>query len=343
MADALLGTSLAAAVVLTCVLAPVPVRAEGACPPAPTPLVNLTYDSRYLDGDATRSALDPEQEGRMEAALEPLEGFLRSLAGQVGAMLKAAPGDRAALADCVVAQIGVWARADALRALGTETVALTIGSRLAALALVTRAALPYAQDQQTAADVTDWLARRVREQMVFWEQAPPGAARGNLRAWAALAGAATAELADDPAMRGWATWSTAYVLCSAAPDGSLPQEMSRGRRALHYQLHAVAPLATSARLLAAQGVSLQHTCGAALDRIVAFTLGDLETGAATRAITGEAQSLFEPGEQVEDFQLAWLEAYISLTRDPRAERVAAPRRPLSFSKLGGNQTLMWAR
>ncbi len=39
----------------------------------------------------------------------------------------------AALADCVLGQIAVWAAADALSDLGNDTPALTIGSRYAAL------------------------------------------------------------------------------------------------------------------------------------------------------------------------------------------------------------------
>jgi len=50
---------------------------------------------------------------------------------------------------------------------------------------------------------------------------------------------------------------------------------------------------------------------------------------------------------LEDFQLAWIEAYLALNPPPEMRRLAtawaAPRRPLSYSKLGGNQTLMWAK
>ncbi len=320
-----------------------PALADIVCPPAPDPMTRLSFESRYADGDASRSTLDEEAEADAIESLAPLDAFLRELARDVGAMLEAEPTESAAHATCILSRMATWAEADALSDQGTETVALTIGSRLASLALMAREARRYSPWQGDLAEVTRWLGRRVDEQMTFWETAPEGASRGNLRAWAALAGAAQADLSGDPVVRGWAAWSTAYVLCSADPDGSLPQEMSRGRLALHYQLHAVAPLVSAVLVLEEQGVSLRERCANALDRIAAFTLDDLATGQATRAITGAEQSLFDGSSELRDFQLAWLEPYVRLTGDRRADRIAAPRRPLSYSKLGGNQTLIWSR
>ncbi len=177
--------------------------------------------------------------------------------------------------------------------------------------------------------------------MQFWENAPKGAASGNLRAWAGLAAAATADLTNDRVMRAWAIWSTTYVLCSANPDGSLPQEMTRGKFALHYQLYALAPLVTSVLLLERQGTPVTQQCDGALQRAVHFALSDLDSGAKTQAITGHVQSFFDGSAELGKHHLAWLEPYLAYTPDPVAEDYAAPRRPLSFSKLGGNQTLIW--
>ena len=324
--------------VLTLLMVP---KISLACAPSPDPVLQLDFASRYVEDDPSRSKLDPKAEADAKAALGPIDDFLRDLAREADALQEAAPADRPALADCLVGRMAAWADADALSDLRSDTVRLTIGSRLSAFALVARVAVPETTDDVGAQAVRAWLARRMAEQAAFWEQAPDGASQGNLRAWAALAAAATAGLTDDPVLRAWATWSVVYVLCTAAPDGSLPQEMTRGRRALHYQLHALAPLVTSVLLLERQGVPLVPRCEGALQRSAQFALNDLGTGEATRAVTGTVQGFFDGSDDLEGFQLAWLEAYIVLTGDPDAERLAEEYRPLKYSKLGGNQTLVW--
>ncbi|MBS0123409.1 alginate lyase family protein [Thetidibacter halocola] len=313
------------------------------CPAPVDPVLKLDFDSRYQADDPTRSTLDKQAEAEAVAALDPLDDFLRLQADRAEAMLKAEGDARRAHADCLIGHLAHWARADALADQRSETVRLTIGSRLAAAAVVARAAIPHTTDYQGLDLTRVWLGRRVEEQMTFWEGAPDGAAQGNLRAWAAMAAAATADMLNDPVMRGWAAWSTVYILCTADTEGALPQEMARGRLALHYQLHALAPISATALLLERQGLSVRDRCGGALERVARFALGDLETGAASAALSGETQSFFDGSDdKLQDFQLAWLEPYIALTADPLAESLAAPRRPLSFSKLGGNQTLLWA-
>lgn len=308
------------------------------CPPFAEPVLDLAFKSRYAAEDETRSQIDPERAAAAEAALAPLDDFVTKLTERTDAALAA--GDRAGAA-CILAELAYWAQADALSDLGTQTVELTLGSRLAGLALVAGQVAP-AGDPGDFATVSAWLTRRMDAQMVFWEEAPDGAAQGNLRAWAALAGAAVALVTDDAVTRGWAAWSVAYVACTAEEDGSLPQEMGRGDLALHYQLHAVAPLVVAAGLLERQGFSVMDKCGRAMDRVVGYTLRDVAAGGAeTQARTGELQSVEAGLENLKDFQLSWGEAWLRLRSDPALEEAIAPRRPLRYSKLGGDQTRIW--
>lgn len=313
------------------------------CAPAPPAIQSLSVQSRYEGSDASRATLNKDAQAKAEISLKPLDDFLRDLAEGLETLLKSEMSQRPDQADCLIRQLAVWAEADALSDLSTQTAQLTIGARLAGLAIVTGQAAQFATDEQGLETVGVWLSRRVGEQMKFWEQAPKGAASGNLRAWAGLAATTTAELRNDIVMRSWAIWSTTYVLCSANPDGSLPQEMTRGKFALHYQLYALAPLVTSILLLEQQGTPMADQCDQALKRAVHFALSDLEDGAQTEAMTGQVQSFFDGSAELGKHHLAWLEAYLTLTSDPMAEDFAAPRRPLSFSKLGGNQTLIWDR
>lgn len=311
---------------------------HAACAPAAEPVLDLAFASRYVQADETRSELDPERAQAAEAALEPLDAFVSDLTARTDAAVEAA--DPQAMA-CILSDLAHWARADALSDLGTQTVELTIGSRLASLALVA-GQVGLSGDPADFALVRDWLSRRMTAQMTFWETAPDGAAQGNLRAWAAFAGAAVALITDDAVMRGWSAWSLSYVACTAAEDGSLPQEMGRGRLALHYQVHAVGPLTVGAALLEQQGVSVTAACGGALDRIVAYTLDDLAAGGVrSQSRSGEPQSLDQGIAGMKDFQLAWAEAWLRLRRNDALDAMLKERRPLKYSKLGGDQTRIW--
>lgn len=324
---------------LTSLLLSVPVPVVAACPAVPVPLIELSFESRYKADDPTRSEIDVEAEVDAKEALGVLDDFINDLTRHTDAALTA--GDPIGAA-CVMAAIAVWADADALSKLGTDTVQLTIGSRLAAIASVAAQVAPAADAAHTAA-VMSWLSRRMGDQMTFWETAPNGSASGNLRAWAALAGVSVALLTEDRVMLGWAAWSLSYVACTANADGSLPQEMGRKHLALHYQLHAVAPLTVAAALLEQQGIPVTNRCGRALDRIVAFTLDDLAAGGAKSAeLSGAPQTLNEGFASLANFQLAWAEAWLSIRKQPDLEATISTLRPLKYSKLGGNQSRIWA-
>lgn len=312
------------------------------CPATPQPVLTLDYDSRYADGDETRSEIDEAANDEVNASQKPVDDFIRLLVRSANRVYTD-EADQKAIADCVVAQVAAWARSNALLDLRTNTVRLTFGSRLAGISLALRQVAGKGGAAEDWAAILPWLRTLSNAQLDYWEQdAPSGAGQGNLRAWAALGIGATAELLNDPVLRGWSAWSTRYVLCTANPDGSLPQEMRRGRLALHYQLHAIAPLVVTTRLLANHGFALQDRCDGALERIAAFTLSDIETGARTQAITGETQSFFDGSSEISAYHLAWLEAYLSLFPGAtQARETAAQYRPVSSSKLGGEQTHLW--
>lgn len=323
----------------------VPAVALADCAPPPEPVHALAYGSRYQDSNAPGTELDAEANAAVDEELQPVDDFLRDLT-DIANLVFEDGGDPVAAADCVVSQIAAWARAGALQDLQTENARMTIGSRIAGFALIALQAAPHTTRADDLVRIGSWLNRLMFAQMQFWEtQAPDGAKTGNLRAWAALAGAASAALGDDPVLRGWSAWSLVFVACTANPDGSLPQEMRRGKFALHYQLHAIAPMAVAAALLERQGIPVRVACDGALERIVGFALDDLETGAKSQAITGEVQSYFDGTARLKPFSLAWIEAYLSMdgvARRAELDALAQNHRPLSYSKLGGDQTLIWS-
>ena len=313
------------------------------CGPVPEPVISLNHGSRYTDESVSRSDLDEESNAEVNAALGPIDDFIRDMMPIANDVTRGDDAQRAK-ADCIVSQLAVWAEADALSELSTITANFSVGARLAGFALAYRQVAPYATNPRDRATIEDWLSERINEQMLFWEEdATQGAKRGNLRAWATLAVNLVADITDDPVALRWSAWSAAFLQCQAAPDGSLPQEMRRGKYALHYQLHAIGPLVLTTLLLEQQGMSIKGVCDNALDRIVAFAIDDIANdGAASAAYSGKEQSLFDGTNELDGFEVAWLEAYLLLNATPEAEALAADFRPLNNSKLGGNQALLWS-
>lgn len=318
--------------------------ADDTCPAAPEPVITLDYGSRYTDDSASRSEIDPKADADADAALKPIDDFLRDLTETANTVFDDAT-DKAATSDCLMAEMATWARAGALSDLQSSTANLTIGARISGFSLVLLQILPHATNKADTEEVKTWLAGLVRKQMEFWEEdAPVGARQGNLRAWSAMGASAMAQILDDPYMRAWAAWSINYILCKANPDGSLPQEMSREQYALKYQLHAIAPLVVSSLLLQRQGYDLQAVCDNALDRVVGFAVDDLRTGDATKAITGQTQTFFDGTDELKSFHLAWIEPYLVLgagKNRKKLEALAEEYRPLNYSKIGGKQAVIW--
>ncbi len=314
------------------------------CAEPPEPVLSLSYGSRYSDQEGTRSEIDPDAAEEADDALRPVDDFLRDLTTDANKVFEDAD-ERQDIADCIIGQITVWARADAMSDLASETANLTVGSRIAGFGLVLLQVIPFATPSSDVDDIKSWLRRLMWAQTAYWEnEAPDGARQGNLRAWSALGGASAAAILDDPALRAWSAWSVSHIMCSAAQDGSLPQEMGRGKFALHYQLHAISPLVVSTLLLQRQGIDLQNVCDGALSRIIRFAMNDIDDGAATTAITGEIQSFFDGTDEFEGFYFAWIEAYLQLDDMPdhdALDRFAEQYRPIHYSKLGGDQTLIW--
>ena len=299
------------------------------------PVVTLGHPSRYEAGSKSRSDFDEEAEAEVERALKPIDDFITDLATTSDLALSGAE-DAEAATDCVLDRLSDWAKADALSDLTTESARLSTPSRLAGLAFAHAKVASLAPDDPRNADITDWLKSRMTASMAFFDdEAPPRASKNNLRAWAALAAARIGLSAQDDAMTQWAADSTRLVACQAEPSGALPLEMWRGRLALHYQIHAVGPLAVTAALLPDE--NLFDECDRAIPRIAGFIARAIDDPSIVQDITGKKQKYGPP----EPHEFAWTAAYLSQLDDPEIEALAKRFDRQGNSKLGGDQSLLW--
>lgn len=322
-----------------------PAAAEDApkCPPEVKPVVTLGFGSRYTDDSKNRSDFDEEGDKAVTAALKPIDDFIADLARQTNILNepKTKPEEAQAAAACVMQSVLAWARADALSDLQTQGANLSAPSRVGGIAFAYAAALKVLPDPEGKDEIEAWLLARAQQTMAFFDtEAPPRASQNNLRAWAGLAVTRVGLLLDDAALIDWGAASAQLIACTADPDGSLPNEMWRGKLALHYQLHAVAPLVTTAALLKDSRPDLFSACEGALARVVRFTLDGLNDPAAVEKITGKQQTVGGT-RKPRDFELAWVPAYLTLDPDPKIADLVAEMKELGNSKLGGDQRLLW--
>lgn len=317
------------------------------CAEIPEPVVTLNYGSRYTADSDSRSDIDEDGDAEVTAALKPVDDFIRKLTRLSNEVINIDEGDqdKQALAACVISALQEWANAGALGNLETVNAKISVGSRIAGVALPYWQVKSHVTPSAQTAEIDAWLTQAVARQLVFWEQdASAGTKSGNLRMWAALGYAAVGLATDTPAFLGEAEAAMEYVLCTANEDGSIPQEMRRGKYALHYQLHAIAPMVTIAALLNDHdGRYVMALCNGALAKAVNYAAQDIaQNGALSLAHSGEVQSYYDGTETFEDHEFAWFDAYLTLDQLPSLFQYRVnDMRPLNNSKLGGNQSLMW--
>jgi len=308
-----------AAVLLT-VAGALPVAAAP-CGQPPQPVRNLDLPRFY--GDAEGSRVDPELAGQHKAAVAPLTEFLRHVVAEAD---KAAGSGHAATARCALHWIAAWAKGEAwLGQMGTRQAEYQRKWDLAGIALAYVKIRRFATPAQRGT-IEPWLIRFADTAKAF--QLDASRRRNNHLYWLGLGLAATAIAADSPRH-----WEDARAIMDEAlshiqPDGTLPLELTRGARALHYHAFAVTPLVVMAELAEWRGQSWYALADGALHRLVART-----------AVGLVDPTLFDvlartPQERPAGTGAGWLALYVQ--RFPDRLPSPLPEVPEKHRWLGGN-------
>ena len=280
--------------------------------------------------DAAGSNADAATTARHTAEAEPLKAWLSFVTRSADAAMSAS-GDAAAEAGrCAVRWLAEWARAGAL--LGDMTSKQAEYERkwdMTGAALAWLKVRRYASPDERR-DIDTWLARLADASTRFAEL--PGHKRNNHWYWLGLGLGAVGIATVDPAR-----WARAHAifrdaLAHIAADGTLPLELARGKRALHYHAFAVMPLVTLAELAAMRGEDWWSERDGALHRLVARTLAGLADPAAFDTLAGVAQ------ERPVNPQAGWIALYAA--RFPERVPAGLPASKPSHRWLGGDVRLM---
>ncbi len=255
------------------VAGPAVALAREACPAPPPAIRDLALTRFYADSKG--SEVDPALAEKHKAETAPLTAFLRHVTSHADkAWTRTKIEDQVSAALCGLAWLEAWARGGGL--LGRMDTAQAQSERkwdFTGAALAFLKLKPFATDAQRRT-ITPWLIKL--GDAAWADLAQPGKKHNNHWYWLGL-GLGAAALADDNPKY----WELARSIMTdaardIAPDGSLPMELARGSRALHYHAFALMPLVALATLAAAKGEDF-YALGAdakgigALDRLAALT------------------------------------------------------------------------
>lgn len=314
-----------------------------ACAEPPPPPRDLIVESFYRRDDPSFSIVDPEAYAARGRQTAPLAAFAAGLARMGDRYIAASPRS-AEPARCIAGWLQHWAENGAM--LGRVTQQGTYERKWTlATAALNYALVADAEEIEagTRARIEGWI-RDLAWEMVADYARKPFAEQNNHLNWASLAALAAAVATGDRPLFDWAIAAARGALASVAPDGSLPRELARRQRALHYHRFALEPLVLVDAIAAANGIDLSTENRGALARLAAYVRQGYDNPDTVAKVAGVAQESAADGS-VSPGNYAWAEIYVS-RRDDEAlaailERVRG--RGLSSTWLGGNLTLRFGR
>lgn len=311
------------------------------CPAPPEPVRSLMSEPFYTDGRF--STPDPARLTADTEASRPLRDWLAAIQRPAERWVALRQD---AEADCALRLLDAWAEAGAL--LGTFNRQggyhrkWTLGG--AALAFLAVRDAPSATPERTAR-IGAWLAQVARQVQLVYDRPGPrnpdpaqaSELRNNHVVWAGMAVAAAGVAAGDAALLAWGMGKGVVFLDAVTPEGAHPQEILRGRMALHYHLFALHSAAALARLGEAGGQPFDAARADALARFARFTHAATQDTTRIAALAGAAQGhLTDARPWLRDGQ--GFEIIRPRVAPPEA---LAPFRPYRSGWLGGNVTLLW--
>ena len=226
------------------------------CRQPPPPPKDLKIESFYSDENS--SIIDNKAYIEYKKSVYSINKFENTL-NQM-ANIYTQDNNATAAAICTQNWLYDWARNDAMlgrvSANGEYIRKWVLASAAAAyLQIQNEVALDNAKTQR----IESWLKNIATHVIVdFSTQSDRMSRQNNHLYWAAWGVGLAAVVNNDPAMFKWAMEKARFGLAQIQKDGTLPHEMSRKSRALHYHVFAIMPLVMLAELAEVNGQNLYN-------------------------------------------------------------------------------------
>ncbi|MDR3411899.1 MAG: alginate lyase family protein [Formivibrio sp.] len=296
-----------------------------ACPSPPVPEQDLKANSFY--SDPSGSIVDEDKLERYKADAAPVDNFLRKVTQMASAFQS---GDTAA-GRCTMIWLTHWADGDALlgQAIG--------GSQAEFLRKWTLAGLSVAylkvQTVATPAErrkIARWFPAIAEFGLAVFRD--PRHKKNNHYYWVGLAVLGAGIAANDSKLIDAARHIYDKALDDIEDDGTLPLEMARAGRALHYHNYAMEPLVMMAEEAKLLGENWYTRKNRRLDLLANRIVAGLADPQWFAARTGKEQ------EVPQGNQLGWMLLYRKVATDPKKFDAWLPTGEVQDSRLGGSLT-----
>ncbi len=268
------------------------------------PMVDMSNIGTFYKPGSTQSVID-KQAMAAYVKRNRLVDRTRASLRQMVRRAVTSPNDRMRIGPCIMRQLVVWAKADAL--LGNLDDNDPKGRRQAIL--ITAFGMKSFTDAYSVALQLDTPPREQRALIEGWlgklgdaiiaEFTPPSAPRpkkdqwldrnANTRYWGASAVGLVATLTQDNRQFDWAMNVLHTGLSESSADGSFPAELSRGGRALHYQAFAMKALTLLVAIADENGRALSSEDEKRLATAARFTAEGYEKPDTIAKRTGQEQ------------------------------------------------------
>ncbi len=304
------------------------------CPATPDVPPDLTTDGFYRLGDPTHSIVDPARQAAYQKSSGPVKAAGQAVVAAADAYRTT--GSRQA-AECALKLIDAMAEQHSLAGKMSSNQAYYVQGWVVGAVAISYLKIRDAHlaTPEQAKSIADWLVS-VGEQTkgYFDPRRAKGTsdARNNHSYWAGLELAAIGVAANNRTDFDWAVAAYDAGVKQIRPDGTLPLEMARGQRALHYHLYALAPLVMIAEFGEANGMDLYAHSDGAIHRLADVSTAGLENPELFTKATGVQQEV--PTRPSGD-QIGWALPYEHRFPNPQLAKFIANAPTLSVYYLGG--------
>lgn len=180
----------------------------------------------------------------------------------------------------------------------------------------------------------DWMKEVSQQTMDFYTARLAKDPNGqNHLYWAGVQVGAVAIGANDRKLFDWTLMTYRKGIEQISPDGTMPEEMRRGQRALHYHLYAASPMAYLAEYGEVNGIDLYAEGNGAMKRLVDRSIAGLEGSGYFDKATGIKQDLPDGPPSAE--AIGWAKVYVHRFPDPAILKLLSQAPSLSYMYLGG--------
>lgn len=294
---------------------------------------DLTTDRFYSDSKS--SVIDPEKWKAYVASAGPVKQLGQQVVDAADAYR--ITGSRSA-ADCAILHMDTAAKDGVFTGKMSSSQAYyvqgwIIGAIAIAYLKVRDSGLISSQQEH---EILPWIEQVVHQTMDYYAEArekAKGESHNNHLYWAGVEVAAAGIAANNRELFDWGLHTYHEGVAEIQNDGSLPLEMQRGQRALHYHLFALSPLVYLAEFGEVNGQHLYAEHDFAIRKLAALSTQGLEDNSFFTQKSGIPQDT--PNGVPTAEEISWAPIYIARFPSPSISKLVASAHSLSYLYLGG--------